>query len=39
MSDSALCNVIYRLDKSEKFLFESAYEVMDVTTQIYVNSS
>ena len=39
MLDYALCNAAYRLDKSEKLLFESAYEVMDRTTQIYVNSS
>ena len=28
-------NVTYRLDKIERLLFESDYEVMDVTTQIF----
>ena len=36
--DYPLCNVTYILDKGEKLLFESEYEVMDLTTQIYVNS-
>ena len=38
MLDYALWNVTYRLNKSEKLLYESVYEVMDLTTQIYVNS-
>ena len=39
MLDYVICNVTYRLDKIERFLFELDYEVMDVTTQIFVNFS
>ena len=39
MLDYGICNVTYRLDKIERLLFELDYEVMDVTTQIFVNFS
>ena len=39
MLDHGTCNVTYRLDKIERLLFELDYEVMDVTTQIFVNFS
>ena len=39
MLDYRICNVTYRLDKIERLLFELDYEVMDVTTQIFVNFS
>ena len=39
MLDYGTCNVTYRLDKIERLLFELDYEVMDVTTQIFVNFS
>ena len=32
-----ICNVTYRLDKTERLLFELDYEVMIVTTRIVVN--
>ena len=34
-----ICNVTYWLDKIERILFELDYEVMIVTTQIFVNFS
>ena len=34
-----ICNVIYKLDKGDGLLFELDYEVMNVTTQIFVNFS
>ena len=37
MLDYGICNVTYRLDKTERLLFELDYEVMIVTTQIVVN--
>ena len=37
--DYEICNVTYRLDKIERLLFELDYEVMIVTTQIFVNFS
>ena len=39
MLDYGICNVTSRLDKTERLLFELDYEVMDVTTQIFVNFS
>ena len=39
MLDYGIWNVTYRLDKTERFLFELDYEVMDVTTQIIVHFS
>ena len=39
MLDYVICNVTYRLDKIERFLFELDYEVMDVTTQNFVDFS
>ena len=38
MLDYEICNVTCRLDKIER-LFELDYEVMDLTTQIFVNFS
>ena len=37
--DYGICNVTYRLDKIETLLFELDYEVMVITTQIFVNFS
>ena len=39
MLDSGICNVTYKLDKIGRLLFELDYEVMNVTTQIFVNFS
>ena len=39
MLDYGTCNVTYRVDKIERLLFELDYEVVDVTTQIFVNFS
>ena len=39
MVDCGICSVTYRLDKSERLSFELDYEVVDVTTQIFVNFS
>ena len=39
MLDYGTCNLTYRLDKIERLLFELDYEVMDVTTQNFVNFS
>ena len=39
MLDYGICNVTYRLDKTERLLFELDYEAMIVTTQIFVNFS
>ena len=39
MLDHGICNVTYRFDKIERLLFELDYEVMIVTTQIFVNFS
>ena len=39
MLDYGICNVTYRIDKIERLLFDLDYEVMDVTTQIFVNFS
>ena len=39
MLDYRICNVTYSLDKIERLLFELDYEVMDVTTQIFVKFS
>ena len=33
----ATCNVIYRLDKIERLLFELHYDVTELTNQIFVN--
>ena len=38
MLDYEICNVTYRLDKTERLFFELDYEVMDVTTQIFASS-
>ena len=38
MLNYGLCYVTYRFDKIERLLFEIDYEVMDVTTQIFVIS-
>ena len=39
MLDYGISNVTSRLDKTERLSFELDYEVMDVTTQIFVNFS
>ena len=39
MLDYGTCNVTYRLDKIKRLLFELDYEVMNVTTQIFVDFS
>ena len=39
MLDYGICNVTYRLDKTERLSFELDYEVTSVTTQIFVNFS
>ena len=39
MLNYEISNVTYRLDKIERLLFELDYEIMDVTTQIFVNFS
>ena len=39
MLDYGTCNVTCRLDKIERLSFELDYEVMDVTTQIFINFS
>ena len=39
MLDYEICNLTYRLDKIERLLLELDYEVMDGTSQIFVNSS
>ena len=39
MLDYGICNVTYKLDKTERLLFELDYEAMDVTNQIFVNFS
>ena len=39
MLDHGTCNLTYTLDKIERLLFELDYEVMDVTTQMFVNLS
>ena len=37
--DYGTCNVTCRLDKIDRLSFKLDYEVMDVTTQIFVNFS
>ena len=39
MLDHGTYNLTYTLDKIERLLFELDYEVMDVTTQMFVNLS
>ena len=39
MLDYGICNVTYRPDKIERLLIELDYDIMDVTTQIFVNFS
>ena len=39
MLDYGTYNLTYTLDKIERLLFELDYEVMDVTTQMFVNLS
>ena len=39
MLDYGIWNVTYRIDKIERLSFEFDYEVIDLTTQIFVNFS